>query len=310
MHIDHFLKQPFIKTVIVIAGPTAVGKTAVAIQLAKHFNTEIISADSRQCFKELNIGVARPSAEELQKVKHHFIASHSIHEEVTAVTFEQYALQKVQELFKQNDVVIMVGGTGLYIKAFCEGLDIIPEIDPAIRQNIITTYEEKGIAWLQEQLKEKDPVFAAAGEMQNPQRMMRALEVMESTGQSIFSFRKGEKAQRDFNIIKIGLELPKEELHRNIHTRVDQMMQAGLLDEVKQLLPYHHLNALQTVGYAELFDFLDGNLVLEEAVERIKINTRQYAKRQMTWFRKDKKMEWFGPGEIDTIVGKLNSGLI
>lgn len=299
MHIDHFLKQPFTKTVIVIAGPTAVGKTAVAIQLAKHFNTEIISADSRQCFKELKIGVARPSDEELLQVKHHFIASHSIHEEVTAVTFEQYALQKVRELFKQNDVVIIVGGTGLYIKAFCEGLDIIPEIDPAIRQNIITTYEEKGIAWLQEQLKEKDPAFAAAGEMQNPQRMMRALEVMGSTGQSILSFRKGEKAQRDFTIIKIGLQLPKEELHRNIHTRVDQMMQAGLLDEVKQLLSYRHLNALQTVGYAELFDYLNGNLALEEAVERIKINTRQYAKRQMTWFRKDKEIQWFEQGDLD-----------
>jgi tRNA dimethylallyltransferase len=301
MYIDHFLKQPFTKTVIVIAGPTAVGKTAVAIQLAKHFNTEIISADSRQCFKELNIGVARPSVEELQQVKHHFIASHSIHETITAAGFEQYALQKVQELFHQHDVIIMVGGTGLYIKAFCEGLDIIPEIDPAIRQKIITSYEEKGVAWLQEQLKEKDPDFAAAGEMQNPQRMMRALEVMESTGQSILSFRKGAKAQRDFTIIKIGLELPKEELHHNIHTRVDQMMQAGLLDEVKQLLPYRHLNALQTVGYAELFDYFDGNLTLEEAVERIKINTRQYAKRQLTWFRKDKEIEWFGPGDMEGI---------
>jgi len=305
MYIDHFLKQPFTKTVIVIAGPTAVGKTAVAIQLAKHFNTEIISADSRQCFKELNIGVARPSVEELQQVKHHFIASHSIHETITAAGFEQYALQKVQELFHQHDVIIMVGGTGLYIKAFCEGLDIIPEIDPAIRQKIITSYEEKGVAWLHEELKEKDPAFAAAGEMQNPQRMMRALEVVESTGQSILSFRKGEKAQRDFNILKIGLELSKEELHHNIHTRVDQMMQAGLLDEVKQLLPYRHLNALQTVGYAELFDHLDGNLALEEAVERIKINTRQYAKRQMTWFRKDKEIEWFVPGYVDEMKKSL-----
>lgn len=298
MHIDHFLKKSFTKTVIVIAGPTAVGKTSVALQLAKHFNTAIISADSRQCFKELNIGVARPSAEELWEVKHYFIASHSIHETVTAAGFEQYALQKNQELFQQHDVVIMVGGTGLYIKAFCEGLDSIPEIDPAIRQSIITAYEEKGIGWLQEQLHAKDPAFAAAGEMQNPQRMMRALEVKESTGQSILSFRKGEKAQRDFKIIKIGLELPKEELQRNIHSRVDQMMQAGLLEEVKQLLPYKQLNALQTVGYAELFDYFDGKWTLEEAVERIKINTRQYAKRQLTWFRKDKEIQWFAPGDI------------
>jgi tRNA dimethylallyltransferase len=299
MYIDHFLKQPFIKTVIVIVGPTAVGKTAVAIQLAKHFNTAIISADSRQCFKELNIGVARPSEEELLQVNQHFIASHSIQQEVTAAAFEQYALQKVQEIFQQHDVAVMVGGTGLYIKAFCEGLDIIPEIDPVVRKNIITAYKENGISWLQEQLKEKDPAFATAGEMQNPQRMMRALEVIESTGQSILSFRKGEKQQRDFNIIKIGLELPKHEVHRNINTRVDLMMEFGLLDEVKKLSPYRHLNALQTVGYTELFDYLDGNLTLKEAVEKIKINTRQYAKRQITWFRKDKEIQWFMPGNVD-----------
>lgn len=301
---------PLTKTVIIIAGPTAVGKTAVAIQLARYFNTEIISADSRQCFKELNIGVARPSTEELREVKHHFIASHSIHETVTAAGFEQFALQKVQELFLQHDVVIMVGGTGLYIKAFCEGLDVMPEIDPAIRQSIITAYEEKGINWLQEQLKVKDPAFAAAGEMQNPQRMMRALEVKESTGQSILSFRKGEKAQRDFNIIKIGLELPKEELHRNIHSRVDQMIQVGLVEEVKQLLPYKQLNALQTVGYIELFDYLDGKWTLEEAVERIKINTRQYAKRQLTWFKKDKEIKWFAPVDADEMKKWLDECLM
>lgn len=305
MHIDHFLKKSFTKTVIVIAGPTAVGKTAVAIQLAGHFNTEIISADSRQCFKELNIGVARPANEELKEVKHHFIASHSIHDTVTAAGFEQFALQKVQELFQQHDVVIMVGGTGLYIKAFCEGLDHIPEIDPVIRQNIVLAYEENGISWLKEQLKVKDPEFANAGEMQNPQRMMRALEVVESTGQSILSFRKGEKTERDFNIIKIGLELPKEELKRNINSRVDKMMQTGLVEEVKQLVPYKQLNALQTVGYAELFEYLDGKLTLEEAVDRIKINTRQYAKRQLTWFRKDKEINWFAPNNIKGILNLI-----
>jgi tRNA dimethylallyltransferase len=289
------------KTILLIAGPTAVGKTSVAIQLAKQFNTEIISADSRQCFKELNIGVARPSAEELNAVPHHFIASHSIHEEVNAVTFEQYALEKANELFKKHDTVIMVGGTGLYIKAFCEGLDTIPAIDPTIREKIINTYEAKGLNWLQSEIEQKDPEFYIWGEIQNPQRLMRALEVFESTGQTIFSYRKKENTERPFNIIKVGLELPKEQLHHNIHTRVDQMMDAGLLEEVKALEQYKNFNALQTVGYKELFDYFDEKLSLAEAVERIKINTRQYAKRQMTWFKKDKAMKWFAPDRVGAI---------
>ena len=297
------------KTVIIIAGPTAVGKTTVAIRLAKHFKTEIISADSRQCYKELIIGVAKPSEEELEEVPHHFIASHSVQEEVTAVTFEQFALQKVNELFRENDIVIMVGGTGLYIKAFCEGLDLVPEIDPAIRQHIIKSYEEKGMSWLQQQLAEKDALFSETGEMQNPQRMMRALEVVESTGQSVLSFRKGEKAKRNFKIIKIGLELPKEELHRNIHTRVDRMVGAGLLEEVKRLTPFRNLNALQTVGYAEVFEQLDGTISPEEAIEKVKTHTRQYAKRQMTWFRKDKDFIWFHPSQIEKIKGTITDAL-
>ena len=293
---------------IIVAGPTAVGKTAVAIQLAKHFGTSIISADSRQCYKELNIGVARPSVQELAAVNHYFIASHSIHDEITAAGFEQYALEKTTALFQQHDVVVMVGGTGLYIKAFCEGLDKIPAVDPAIREQIISNYNNKGLVWLQGELQQKDPAFYASGEIQNPQRMMRALEVVESTGQSVLSFRKGEKAQRNFNIMKIGLELPKEELHQRIHTRVDQMMQAGQLDEVRGLIPYKHLNALQTVGYKELFDHLDGKTALENAVEQIRTNTRQYAKRQMTWFKKDAEIKWFAPfqaGEITSSVSLL-----
>jgi tRNA dimethylallyltransferase len=289
------------KNVIVVCGPTAVGKTSVAIQIAKEFQTEIISADSRQCYKELNIGVARPSETELAQVPHHFIASHSIHEEVNAGGFEAYALQKAGELFEQYDRIVMVGGTGLYIKAFCEGLDTIPSIDPAIREAIIRSYEEKGIGWLQGQLTEKDPDFSREGEMQNPQRMMRALEVVESTGQSIISFRNKEKTQRGFSITKIGLELPKEELHLNIHHRVDQMMESGLLEEVRSLLPFRHLNALQTVGYAELFEHLDGKISLENAIEQIKTDTRQYAKRQMTWFRKDSAIQWFAPTDAGVI---------
>jgi len=290
------------KTVIVIAGPTAVGKTSLAIELAKHFQTEIISADSRQCFKELNIGVARPSVEELQQVPHHFINSHSIQEEVTAITFEQYALQKATALFKYHQVVVMVGGTGLYIKAFTDGLDLIPPINPAVRMEVIQSFEQHGVSWLQQQLQQKDPLYSEKGEMQNPQRMMRALEVVESTGQSVLSFRKGEKVKRDFSIIKIGVELPKEELHRNIHTRVDNMMKAGLQEEVKGLLSFRKLNALQTVGYAELFDWLDGNISLEKAMEQIKTATRQYAKRQMTWFKKDKELQWFSPVQINEII--------
>lgn len=301
------MKNPPQKIVIIIAGPTAVGKTVVAIEVAKHFQTEIISADSRQCFKELNIGVAKPSEEELQQVRQRFISTHSIQEQVTAAVFEEYALQKITELFQTHDIVLMTGGTGLYIKAFCEGLDAIPAIDPAIREKIISSYQENGLLWLQQQVQQKDPEFYKIGEIKNPQRMMRVLEVIESTGDSILTFRKSEKVKRDFNIIKIGLELPKEELHRNINTRVDSMMEAGLLKEVESLLPDRNLNALQTVGYAELFYYLDNKLSLQEAIEMIKQNTRQYAKRQMTWFKKDKDFTWFAPAQVNEIIEFITS---
>ena len=298
MDIANSLQNKSSKSVIIVAGPTGAGKTAVAIELAQHFKTAIISSDSRQCYKELNIGVARPSAEELNMAPHYFIASHSIHEKVDAAVFEQYALQKVNELFNDHDTVIMAGGTGLYIKAFCEGMDEIPGINEEIRKNIIQRYEENGREWLQNEVKQKDPAFYETGEIQNPQRMMRALEVIESTGHSILYFRKGKKVVRNFNIVKIALELPKEELHRNINTRTDKMIEAGLIDEVKNLLPYKNLNALQTVGYTEIFDYLDHKITLEKAIEQIKTNTRQYAKRQMTWFKKDKEIKWIEKSEI------------
>jgi tRNA dimethylallyltransferase len=285
------------KTAILIVGPTAVGKTSFAIELARYFKTEIVSADSRQCYKELNIGVARPSKEELKQPPHHFIASHSISENITAATFEQFALQKLQELFQKHDVVVMTGGTGLYVKAFAEGMDKIPDVPEDTRKKIIHQYEQNGIEWLQKEIQKKDPGFYNAGETKNPQRLMRALEVAEATGKSILEFRKGEKTKRDFNIVKIGLELPKEELHRNINARVDKMIEEGLVEEVKGLLPYKNLNALQTVGYTEIFDYLDGKISLEKAIEEIKKNTRQYAKRQMTWFKKDKEIKWFNPQE-------------
>jgi tRNA dimethylallyltransferase len=284
------------KKVIIIAGPTAVGKTSVAIKVAKHFGTEIISADSRQCYQELNIGVARPSEAELNEVKHYFIASHSIHEKVTAATFEEYALQKADEVFAKNDVVVMVGGTGLYIKAFYEGMDKIPEVPDEVRSEIVNQYEKKGLEWLQQEVEARDPKFYVVGEIKNPHRLMRALEVIKATGKSILDFRKGEKQQRDFDIVKIALELPKEDLHRNIEKRVDQMMEAGLADEVQLLIQLQHLNALQTVGYKELFDYFSGKVDLEGAIQLIKTHTKQYAKRQMTWFKKDKEYHWLQPG--------------
>ena len=287
------------KSVIIIAGPTAVGKTAIAIEIAKHFGTEIISADSRQCYKELNIGVARPTQEELAAVPHHFIASHSIHETVNAGIFEQYALDKLQEIFQHNDIAVMVGGTGLYIKAFCEGIDAMPEVTELVRKEITSAYEQYGLSWLQDQIKILDPEFYVVGEMQNPQRLMRALEVFKATGKSILHFRRGQKAERDFKIVKIALDLPKEILHRNINNRVDKMLEHGLLDEARLLIPYQHLNALQTVGYKELFDHFNGKISLPDAIDEIKKNTRRYAKRQLTWFKKDKEYVWLKANEYN-----------
>jgi tRNA dimethylallyltransferase len=287
------------KTCILIAGPTAVGKTSIALAIAKHFSTEIISADSRQCFKELNIGVAKPTEAELNEVHHYFINSHSIEENFSAADFETYALEAIENIFSKNDIAVMSGGTGLYIKAFCEGMDEIPAIEPQIRNDIITGYNNNGIQWLQERIKDLDPGYFIKGEIENPQRMMRALEVKMSTGRSIISFQSNIKKQRNFNIIKIGLELSREILYKNINERVDHMMESGLLDEAKKLTPYKNLNALQTVGYRELFDYLDGCYSLEKAVELIKQNTRNYAKRQMTWFKHDASIHWMEPeGEL------------
>ncbi len=285
------------KTAIIILGPTAVGKTVAAIQVAQQLQTEIISADSRQCFKELNIGVAKPSAEELQSVHHYFINSHSIVEDVNAALFEQLALQYADKIFQHKDKLVMVGGTGLYIKAFCEGLDEIPSVKKNIRKEIQQKYIQHGLQWLQEEIKKNDPDFYNNGEILNPQRLIRALEVKLSTGKSIFSFHSTQKKERPFDIIKIGLQLPKDELHRNINARVEQMMERKLLHEVEQLAEFKNINALKTVGYTELFDYLDNKYSLDEAVELIKKNTRHYAKRQMTWFKKDETINWIRPDD-------------
>ncbi|MBS1511867.1 MAG: tRNA (adenosine(37)-N6)-dimethylallyltransferase MiaA [Bacteroidetes bacterium] len=297
------------KTCFIIAGPTASGKTAFAIQLAQLLHTSIISCDSRQCFTELNIGVAKPSAEELQSVHHYFINSHSIHEEVNAAVFEQYALKAIDDIFQHSDAAVMVGGTGLYIKAFRDGIDMVPNVDAAIRTNIIAGYEQHGLAWLQQQVQQHDPLYFESGEIQNPQRLMRALEVKLSSGQSITHYQTGIKKQRDFNIITVGLELPREMLYQQINRRVDVMMEQGLLNEVQQLLPYEKWNALQTVGYRELFSHLHGEISLQVAVEQIKQNTRHYAKRQMTWFKKDAAINWVSPHlPVSSLLADYGSG--
>lgn len=280
--------QSKLPTLIIIAGPTATGKTGVAIKVAKHYNTVILSADSRQCYKELNIGVARPQEEELKAVPHYFIASHHIHDDINAAWYEKYALDLLKDLFVQHSIVVVTGGTGLYIKALVEGMDEMPDIPAEIRNNILEGYKMFGISWLQQQLQLKDPAFAAAGEMQNPQRMMRALEVEEATGKSVLSFRTFEKEKRLFNILQIALQMPREQLYDRINLRVDAMMRAGLKDEARNLYSYRHLNALHTVGYKELFAYFDGSISKEEAVKLIKQHTRNYAKRQITWFKKQK----------------------
>ncbi len=276
-----------------MVGPTAVGKTSFAIALAKALKTEIISADARQCYKEMNIGVARPSSQELKAVPHHFIASHSVNENINASFYENWAMEKLESLFSTKDAVVLVGGTGLYIKAFCEGLDLIPAIDAEIRENIIAQYEKLGMRWLQKEVSVKDPQYWEKGEQKNPQRLMRALEVMLGTGSSIISFQNKKAVERPFKIVKIGLELPREELYERINTRVLNMVEEGLEKEVKGLEAYAHLNALQTVGYSEWKDYFEGKISKEKVIENIQQNTRHYAKRQMTWFKRDPAITWF-----------------
>lgn len=281
------------KTLIVVIGPTAVGKTAFSITLAQKFNTEILSADSRQIFCEMSIGTAKPSDEQLAAVPHHFINSHSIQEEYDAARYGTEALQVLGELFKSHQTVILCGGSGLYVKAVCEGFDAIPEIPENIREELISKYETQGIEWLQQKMLELDPAHLSTIDKQNPHRLMRALEVKIGTGKSISTFQKKEKRDHDFNIFKIGLTLERDELYRRIDNRMDAMIAAGLFDEAKKLYPYKDHNALQTVGYQEIFDFIDGKCDYDETVRLLKRNSRRYAKRQLTWFKKDPEVVWF-----------------
>ncbi len=298
------------KTLIVVVGPTAIGKTALAIELAKQYQTEIISADSRQFFKEMSIGTAKPSDEELTAAPHHFINSHSVTQFFSTGDFEVEALALLEKLFQKHQVLIMVGGSGLYINAVCNGLDEMPEIDLAIREKLNQQFATKGIAAIRKQLAELDPEYFEKVDQSNPQRMIRGLEVVLSTGQKLSSLLTSNKKERPFNIIKIGLNTDREILYNRINHRVDIMVENGLVEEVKSLAAYKELNALKTVGYAEIFDYFDGEIDLPTAIDKIKQNTRHFAKRQLTWFRKDTETTWYEPGQdeevIDFVASKIS----
>lgn len=297
------------KHLIVIAGPTASGKTATAIKVAKAFNTVIISADSRQFYKELSIGTAAPTEEELSEVKHYFVHNLSIEQSYDVADYEQDVLYLLNELFKQYDVVVMTGGSGLFIDAVCNGLDLIPDISSETRNKVNEIYEKGGLFALQTEVEKADPEYFKIVDQQNPRRLQRALEVFMQTGQPYSTFRKNKHTDRDFNIIKTALLWDRDELIKRINKRVDNMVESGLLDEVKSVYDKRHLNSLNTVGYKELFEYFDGNTSFEQAVEQIKINTRQYAKRQMTWLRKNTEYHWFNIDEYDKMLEFLKEQL-
>lgn len=289
------------RLLVVIVGPTAVGKTAVAIQLAEKFQTEIISADSRQFYREMEIGTAKPSGEELHKVPHHFINNLSIHDEYNAGRYEKEAIACLNELFKAHERVVLAGGSGLFVKALCHGFDELPEGDVEIRARYEQILQKEGIIAIQEELKEKDPVYYKEVDKNNSRRLIRALEVFHKTGLPYSAFRNRKTEKRDFNIVKIGLAAEKDLLRKKIEQRIDGMLATGWLNEAKELHPYKELNALQTVGYSELFDFIEGKYDWDTTVQNIKTNTWQYAKRQLTWFKKDKEIEWFSPSDEQDI---------
>lgn len=287
---------------MVIAGPTAVGKTSVSIELAEHFQTSIVSADSRQVYREMTVGTAKPSPAEQTRVRHYFIDTHSIGEDYDAAAYAADALKVIHDLFRQSDKVILCGGSGLYIKAVCEGFDDMPEVPEEIRRNLMENYRLRGVEWLQEKMREVDPEALRSLDPQNPHRLIRALEVKLYSGKSILSFRRNEKRQHEFDMIRIGLDLPRQELYQRIGARMDDMIAHGLFEEARRLYPFRHHNALQTVGYQEIFGFIDHEYDLEECVRLLKRNSRRYAKRQLTWFRKDPGFTWFHPGNVQAII--------
>lgn len=280
------------KRLIAVVGPTAVGKTAECIRLAGMLGTEIVSADSRQFYKEMNIGVARPSESELATIPHHLIAHISVSQDYNAAMYERDASEVIGKLFQEKDDVVLTGGSGLYVNAVCNGMDDIPDKDESIRQELNDLFDKQGLEPLQRELQEKDPEYWEIVDKHNHIRLIRALEVCRQTGRTFSSFRSQKKTKRDFDIIKIGIRRSRENLLERIYRRVDCMIGQGLIEEVRGLYEYRNLQALNAVGYKEIFDFLDGKTSLQEAVELIKINTRRYAKRQMTWFCKDKEIQW------------------
>lgn len=292
------------KQLIVVVGPTAVGKTAMAIEIAKHFSTEIISADSRQFYKEISIGTAKPTQEELTSVKHHFIDNLSIQQEYTAGKYENEAIDLIEKLFLTHDKLVVVGGSGLYINALCFGIDDIPS-DEKIKKQLIEEEKKIGLASLLQELKEKDEIYYNQVDKSNTSRIIRALEVIRVSGKAFSNFRNNEAKKRSFDIQFIGLNTDRQLLYERINKRVDVMLKNGLLDEVKSVYKYKHQNALLTVGYSELFDYLDNKIDFNRAVELIKQNTRRYAKRQLTWFRKNENIQWFKPTDLEKIISHI-----
>ena len=293
-------------TLIVIAGPTGIGKTALAIDVAKHFNTEIVSADSRQFYKELKIGAAFPNHKELSVVKHHFIGNLSITDEYNVSKYEQDALQTLETIFTTHNTAVLVGGSGLYLDAVCKGIDDLPDPDPELRESIKTLFNENGITALQSKLKLLDPEYYNQVDRDNPKRLMRAIEVCITTGKTYTSLRLSNPKPRNFNIVKIGLFTDREVMYWRINQRTDKMIKDGLIEEAFSLLPFRNYNALNTVGYKELFNYFDKTITLEEAIDKIKIHTRRYAKRQLTWFNKDDKIIWIDINNIKNIYDVLN----
>lgn len=296
-----------IKRLVVIVGPTGCGKTDLSVRLAEHYRAPIISTDSRQFYRGLAIGTAQPTAEQLARAEHHFIASHAVTDEVNCGSYEVMALARLEELFKAHDTVIAVGGSGLYIRALCEGMDDLPEADDELRATLTRRIQEEGLVSLCEELKQLDPIYYEQVDRQNPSRVMRALEVCLQTGQPYSSLRTGERRERPFHIVKIGVNLPREELYARIDKRVELMMEEGLEAEARTMLPHRNLNSLQTVGYKELFAYFDGEITKEEAVALIQRNSRRYAKRQLTWFRRDEEIHWFRPDEDEAIIACIES---
>ena len=294
------------KTLIVITGPTAVGKTALCLDIAQHFGIPIINADSRQIYKELKIGTASPTKEQLQQVRHYFVGTLSLNDYFSASLFEQQTMEILEREFCEHDYALMAGGSMMYIDAVCDGIDDIPTVDDETRETLKKRLAEEGLEALVEELRQLDPEYYEIVDKQNPRRVVHGLEICLMTGKTYTSFRKREKKHRPFHIVKIGLNREREELYNRINQRVDQMMSEGLLEEAKSLYPKRQMNALNTVGYKEMFAYLDGVWTLEEAVERIKGNTRRYARKQLTWYKKDEQIRWFHPDDKEKIISYIS----